>query len=101
MSGRSPRFVLLVWWITCLIWSSVWLFIKIGVRDTPPATFASTRLVIALLVLVPVVTLRGAPASRRPGDWRLIGATGFLLLGLNYAFLYWGAQYVTSGLSAL
>ena len=29
--------VLLVWAITCLIWSTVWLFIKLGVRDVPPA----------------------------------------------------------------
>jgi drug/metabolite transporter (DMT)-like permease len=27
--------------------------------------------------------------------------TGVLLLGLNYAFLYWGAQHVTSGVSAV
>ena len=63
MPGHSPRSVLIVWWITCLIWSSVWLFIKIGVRDTPPATFASMRLVIALLVLLPVMALRRLPAA--------------------------------------
>lgn len=95
------RSVLLVWWITCLIWSSVWLFIKIGVRDVPPATFASVRLVIALLVLLPVFAWRGLPLPRRPRDWVLIGATGFLLLGLNYAFVFWGAQYITSGLTAV
>jgi drug/metabolite transporter (DMT)-like permease len=101
MPGHSPRFVLIVWWITCLIWSSVWLCIKIGVRDVPPATFASVRLVIALLVLLSVIALRGQPLPRRPRDWLMIGATGFLLLGLNYALLYWGAQYITSGLSAV
>jgi drug/metabolite transporter (DMT)-like permease len=101
MPGHSPRFVLIVWWITCLIWSSVWLCIKIGVGDVPPATFASARLVLALAVLLPMLVLRGQPLPRQRRDWLLIGATGFLLLGLNYAFLYWGAQYVTSGLSAV
>ena len=93
--------VLAVWWITCLIWSSVWLCIKIGVGDVPPATFASARLVLALLVLLPVLALRGQRLPRQRRDWLLIGATGFLLLGLNYAFLYWGAQFITSGLSAV
>ena len=93
--------VLVVWWITCLIWSSVWLCIKIGVGDVPPATFASARLVIALLVLLPVRLLRGQALPRQRRDWLLIGTTGFLLLGLNYGFLYWGAQYITSGLSAV
>jgi hypothetical protein len=32
---------ILLWWITCLIWSSVWLFIKIGLRDLPPVSFAT------------------------------------------------------------
>jgi drug/metabolite transporter (DMT)-like permease len=101
MSGHSPRFVLIVWWITCLIWSSVWLCIKIGVSDVPPTTFASMRLVIALAVLLSVIALQGVPLPRRGRDWLLIGATGFLLLGLNYAFLYGGAQHITSGLSAV
>ena len=59
------------------------------------------RLVIALLVLLPIIALSGRPLPQARGDWLLIGVTGVLLLGLNYAFLYWGAQYVTSGLSAV
>lgn len=101
MAGESPRFVLLVWWVTCLLWSSVWLAIKIGVGDVPPATFAATRLVIALLVLLPILALRAAPLPRSRRDWLLIAGTGFLLLGVNYALLYWGAQYVSSGLTAV
>jgi drug/metabolite transporter (DMT)-like permease len=101
MPGHSAGFVLVVWWITCLLWSSVWLCIKIGVNDVPPATFASARLLIALLVLLPIIALRREPLTRQRRDWMLIGGTGLLLLGLNYAFLYWGAQHVTSGLSAV
>lgn len=101
MPGQSTRFVFLVWWITCLIWSSVWLCIKIGVGDVPPATFASARIVIALLVLLPILVLRGQMLPRGRRDWLLIATTGFLLLGLNYGLLYWGAQFVTSGLSAV
>ena len=76
----------------------MWLCIKIGVGDVPPATFASARLVIALLVLLPVIAFGKAPLPRQSRDWLLIGATGFLLLGLNYAFVYWGAQYITLGI---
>jgi drug/metabolite transporter (DMT)-like permease len=101
MTAESPRVVMLVWWVTCLLWSSVWLCIKIGVGDVPPATFASARLIIALLVLLPIVAFGRTALPRQRRDWLLIGVTGVLLLGLNYAFLYWGAQYVTSGLSAV
>jgi drug/metabolite transporter (DMT)-like permease len=101
MPTDSPRFVLFVWWITCLIWSSVWLCIKVGVRDVPPTTFATMRLVVALVILLTMMTVRGQPLPRGARNWLLIGASGFLLIGLNYALLYWGAQYITSGLSAL
>ena len=59
MSDHSPRFVLFVWWITCLIWSSVWLFIKIGVARCAAGDFASVRLVVALMVLLPVIAWQG------------------------------------------
>ena len=96
-----PSRVASVWIITCLIWSTVWLFIKIGVRDVPPVTFAAMRLVIAILVMVPVTLAARTPLPTSPRDWRLIAGTGIVLLGLNYALLNWGLQYVSSGLTAV
>lgn len=55
---------LIVWGVTCAIWSTVWLFIKLGVADIPPITFAAYRLFV-------------------------------------YALLYWGMQFVSSGLAAV
>jgi drug/metabolite transporter (DMT)-like permease len=96
----NPRFqVIVVWWVTCIIWSTVWLAIKLGVTDVPPFGFAALRLLIAAVVLAPVVIARRRPIA--PADRRLIALTGFLLLGVNYALVYWGAQYVSSGLTAI
>jgi drug/metabolite transporter (DMT)-like permease len=96
-----PSRVAIVWVITCLIWSTVWLFIKIGVTDVPPITFAAARLLIALAVMLPVTLASRRPLPRDPRDWTLIASTGVLLLGINYAFLNWGLQYVSSGLTAV
>jgi drug/metabolite transporter (DMT)-like permease len=96
-----PSRVALVWVVTCLIWSTVWLFIKIGVSDVPPVSFAAMRLVIAILVMVPVTLASRAPLPKAPRDWRLIAGTGVILLGLNYALLNWGLQFVSSGLTAV
>ena len=95
-----PR-VALVWIITCLIWSTVWLFIKIGVKELPPVSFAAMRLIVALLVIVPVLFAMKTPLPRRWHDWRLIAGTGVLLLGVNYGLLFWGAQFISSGLTAV
>lgn len=96
-----PSRVALVWILTCLIWSTVWLFIKIGVRDVPPVSFAAVRLAIAIAVMVPVTLNARTPLPRAPRHWRLIAGTGVILLGVNYALLNWGLQYVSSGLTAV
>ena len=96
-----PSRVAVVWIITCLIWSTVWLFIKIGVRDVPPVSFAAMRLLIAILVMVPVTLAGQRPLPRKPRDWALIGGSGVILLGLNYALLNWGLQFISSGLTAV
>ena len=50
--------VLVVWWLTCVIWSTVWLAIKLGVTDVPPFGFAASRLAIAIAVLAIIVIAR-------------------------------------------
>ena len=93
--------VVLVWILTCLIWSTVWLFLKLGVRDVPPVSFAAMRLVIAILVMVPVMLATRTPLPKRSRDWGLIAGTGVILLGFNYALLNWGTRFISSGLTAV
>jgi drug/metabolite transporter (DMT)-like permease len=90
-----------VWILTCLIWSTVWLFLKIGVRDVPPVSFAALRLAIAIAVMVPATLALRTPLPRRPREWGLIAGTGVVLLGFNYALLNWGTQFISSGLTAV
>jgi drug/metabolite transporter (DMT)-like permease len=92
---------LAAWIFVCVVWSTVWLFIKLGVTDVPPFAFAATRLVIALLVLAPVALVRGYRLPRARPDRRLIAGTGMMLFTMNYALLFWAAQYVSSGLMAV
>ena len=87
--------------LTCAIWSTVWLFIKLGVTDVPPVTFAVFRMSVALVVLLPIALLSGAPLPRRRSEWLLIAGTGVILLGVNYALLNWGIQFISSGLTAV
>ncbi|HVL70028.1 MAG TPA: EamA family transporter [Vicinamibacterales bacterium] len=96
-----PPRVALVWVVTCLIWSTVWLFIKIGVRDVPPVTFAAARLIVAILVMVPVVIAMRTPLPRERREWGVVAGTGVVLLGFNYALLNWGLQHISSGLTAV
>ena len=91
----------LVWLILCGIWGSTWLFIKLGLADLPPLTFAGIRFVIACTILFGLIRIRRIPLPRARNDWILLGVSGILAFGFNYGLVFWGEQYITSGLAAL
>src|SRR2546428_8793570 len=91
----------IVWLILCGIWGSTWLFIKIGLVDLPPLTFAGIRFVIAFLILASLVIVRHARWPRTVADWVLIAISGALQFGLNYGLVFWGEQHISSGLAAV
>jgi drug/metabolite transporter (DMT)-like permease len=91
----------LVWLLLCCIWGSTWLFIKLGLRDLPPLTFAGIRFVIAAIILFSLVVLRGVPLPSKNRDWILLAFTGVLSFTLNYGLVFWGEQYISSGLAAV
>ena len=93
--------VVLLWCVVCLLWSSTFAFIKLGLRELPPFTFAWTRLAIAVAVLVPIALARGHWRSLSRRDIAAVGVTGVLLLGVNYGLVFWGTQFVPSGLVAI
>lgn len=90
-----------VWWTACLLWSSTFLFIRVGLQEIPPFTLAWMRLAIALAILIPIVMARGDLRTLGSIDVRRVAAAGLLLLGLNYSLLFWGAQFIPSGLVAI
>jgi drug/metabolite transporter (DMT)-like permease len=91
----------LVWLLLCGIWGSTWLFIKLGLNDLPPFTFAGIRFVIASAILFAIIAARRLSLPRSRADWMLLAATGILSFSLNYGLLFWGEQYISSGLAAL
>ena len=91
----------IVWLILCGIWGSTWLFIKIGLRDLPPITFAGIRFVLAAAILVTLALISRVPWPRTRRDWSVIAISGTLQFALNYGLVFWGEQYISSGLAAV
>jgi drug/metabolite transporter (DMT)-like permease len=87
--------------VLCVVWSSTWLAIKLGLRDLPPISFVAIRFVIAVAVLLAVSAghVRLLPRSR--SDYVLLAFTGLLMFGVNYPLLFWGEEHVASGLAAV
>src|SRR2546422_5353059 len=89
-------------WLTlCIVWSSTWLAIKIGLRDLPPISFVAIRFLIAIsaLVAVSIGRTRLLPLCR--GEYIVLAVTGVLMFGVNYTLLFWAELHVSSGLAAV
>jgi drug/metabolite transporter (DMT)-like permease len=84
----------------CLLWGSTWSVIKLGLRDLPPLFFAGSRMLLAALVLLPFALRAGLRRQTRPAiGW--MAFVGLLQIGIPYALLFAGQQWVTSGLAAV
>jgi drug/metabolite transporter (DMT)-like permease len=81
-----------------LIWSSTWVAIKIGLEDMPPLLSAGIRFGIAGAGLLAL-----AKALNRPlrTDATLATTLALLPFAAAYGLIYWGEQYVPSGLAAV
>jgi drug/metabolite transporter (DMT)-like permease len=91
----------LVWTLyACLvvIWSSTWVAIKIGLEDLPPLLGAGIRFALAGGGLLVIARLRGRPLRT---DARLAAVLALLPFAAAYGLIYWGEQYVPSGLAAV
>ena len=98
---RSSLLPAVVFLFLCLIWGSTWMFIKVGLEDLPPLSFAGIRFVIAVLILSAFVAARGERLPRGRRDWGLMALTGVLAFTLNYGAVFWGEQHISSGLAAV
>jgi len=88
----------LLFLVMSLIWGATWIATKAGIAAVPPFFFGAARYVLVSAVLVLVVRdLRAVFAGRA---LRVI-VSGMLVVVGTYAFIYWGMQYVASGVSGV
>ena len=84
-----------------LIWGSTWLVIKIGLTMIPPLIGAALRFVVATIVLFGLARFWrvNVPWHRRA---RIVYAVVALFsFSVPFAMVYWGQQYVSSGLASI
>src|SRR5215213_7985040 len=101
-SHVTARWKIIAAYLTlCVVWSSTWLAIKLGLEDLPPISFAAIRFLIAFVVLVTVSLGRVPLLPKSAVDWLLLASTGVLMFAVNYGLLFWGELHVSSGLAAV
>jgi drug/metabolite transporter (DMT)-like permease len=90
----------LLFLLMSLLWGVTWIATKAGLSaGVPPFVFAAVRYILVSAVLVLVVgNLRVTFGGGRA--WRII-VTGTLVIVATYGLLYWGMQYVPSGVAGV
>jgi drug/metabolite transporter (DMT)-like permease len=94
----SRSLVFTLYGLLVLIWSSTWVGIKIGLEDSPALLGAGVRFALAGVVLLIVAAVQRRSLRT---DWVLTGVLALAPFAFAYGLVYWGEQYVPSGLAAV
>jgi drug/metabolite transporter (DMT)-like permease len=91
---------ILAFFVIYVIWGSTFLAIRTAVLLAPPWFCAGVRFFVAGTVLFVFALVRG---SRAPSwrEWRSLGIIGTLMFAMTYGALFWGEQYVPSGITSV
>jgi drug/metabolite transporter (DMT)-like permease len=88
----------LLFLVMSLIWGATWIATKAGLAAVPPFFFGAARYILVSAVMAFIV--RDLRSVFRGRALRII-VSGTLVVAGTYAFIYWGMQYVASGVSGV
>lgn len=87
---------------TCtLIWGTTWLAIKEGYAGLDPLWAASLRFFAASLILFGILLATRSSWRAQWQDAAVVVFVGVVLFGADYGLIYWGEQFLPSGLTAV
>jgi drug/metabolite transporter (DMT)-like permease len=98
--SRFDLRVILAFFAIYVIWGSTFLAIRVAVLLVPPWFAAGTRFFTAGMILFVFMCLKGAerPTWRQ---WRSLAILGMLMFSCTYGALFWGEQFVPSGITSV
>lgn len=88
--------------LSCMLWSSAFAGVKIGLEYTTPLQFAGTRFFISGLLVLPLA-LHFSPRYFRivREQWKMILLIAFLQTFLQYAMFYTGINLIPAAVGAI
>jgi drug/metabolite transporter (DMT)-like permease len=91
----------LLYALLCFVWGSTWLVIKIGYGGLGPFNVAALRFFVAGVLFAPLIWLFRARWPRGREEWLLVSWVGLMMFAGDYGLIYWGEQFLDSGLTAI
>ncbi|PZX10972.1 drug/metabolite transporter (DMT)-like permease [Breznakibacter xylanolyticus] len=87
--------------VACLLWSTAFAGIKIGLQYNLPFQFAGERFFLAGLMILPFALAQGSYVTTFVRHHRLILLISLAQTFVQYALFYWGISLLPAGLTAI
>jgi len=92
-----------VFWaiLTCLLWSTAYASIKLGLQFDTPLHFAGVRFIISGLIILPFTVSPKHYIDLVRRYWKVVAWVTFLQTVINYSLFYIGLDLVPGALAAI
>lgn len=84
-----------------IIWSTSFLWIKIGVQEVGPMSLVAFRMLFGALTAGAIAYFQGIPFSRDWKDWGIFAIFGPLSLAIPVFLISWGEQTIDSAVASI
>lgn len=92
---------LLLLLLLAALWGASYSFIRVGVETIPPITFIAARTLIAGVLLLSVMRMRGLRLPRDRGTWRKFLFQACLNSVVPFTLIAWAERTVDAGLATI
>jgi drug/metabolite transporter (DMT)-like permease len=103
-AAKPPPRIAFEWMLLAVLatcWGASYTFIKIGVQTLPRVTLIAARTLIAGLLLLGLLRLRGVRLPREPAMWRRFALQACLNSVLPFTLIAWAERSVDAGLATI
>ncbi len=97
----EPVKIFLAYALACLIWGTTWLAIRIGLEDLTPVISVGYRFLLASGFIFLIMKINKIPLNLDKPSFILYIIMALFSFAIPFGFVYWGEQYVPSGLAAV
>ncbi len=87
--------------IACLLWSTAYASIKLGLKYDTPLHFAGIRFIISGLIILPFTVKPAIYIKMVLDHWKVVAWVAILQTVINYALFYHGLNLVPGALGAV
>ena len=87
--------------IACLLWSTAYAGIKLGLQFDTPFHFAGIRFIISGLMILPFTVKPAVYFSMIRNNWKVVAWVTILQIVVNYSLFYQGLNLVPGALGAV